>query len=112
MAVAHQRTSCGGDRAVLAVEGRSHDDALAHLPERAAQQRVALVPRAGRCAVEPSEQLLHARGLRLVVGIVGDVQLAAQHPLSHLAHDGVLPRSGAVGRAGATDDAGEAGVAS
>jgi hypothetical protein len=51
-----------------------------------AQQLVAVVPGSRRGPVELGQQVLHASELRGVVGVFGDVQLAAQHPLSHLAH--------------------------
>jgi hypothetical protein len=51
-----------------------------------AQQRGALVPGAGRRAVELRQQLLRARELGRAVGVAAVVQLAPQHPLSHLAH--------------------------
>ncbi|HET9740593.1 MAG TPA: hypothetical protein VFP78_20950 [Solirubrobacteraceae bacterium] len=56
------------------------------MSQHLAEQRVAPVPSPRRRPVEPGEELLHASELSIVLGIVGDVELAAQHPLSHLAH--------------------------
>ena len=42
--------------------------------------------RAGGGAIEPGEELLHPSELGLARRVVGDVQLAAHHPISHLAH--------------------------
>jgi hypothetical protein len=50
------------------------------------------VPRARRRPVELRQQLQHPLELGFVVGVVADVQLTAQHPLSHLAHPPYLPR--------------------
>jgi hypothetical protein len=53
--------------------------------------RVALVPGARRGPVELGQPLLDASELGLVVGVLGDVQRAAQRPLSHLAHPACRP---------------------
>ena len=83
------------DRAELAAERRPYDDALANVPKHPAEQCVALVEGAGRCVVEPGKELLHAQELGFVLRVVGDVELAAQHPVPHLAHPRLIPRRGA-----------------
>jgi hypothetical protein len=93
----HERPVADADPAVLAEEGRPHDDAFAHVPQRLTQQLVALRPLPRRRAVEPGQQLLDPLELGRVVGIVADVQLAAQHPLSHIAHAPLSPGSAARG---------------
>jgi hypothetical protein len=77
-----ERPVADADRAVLAVEGRTHDDALADVPQRPAEQPIALVPCSRRSPIELRKQFLHAVELGFVVGVVGDVQLAPQHPLA------------------------------
>jgi hypothetical protein len=72
------------------IEGRTHDDVLADMPQRLSKQRITLVLRSRRRPVEPGQG--PACELGLAVGIVGDVQLAGQHPLSHLAHPYCLAR--------------------
>ena len=87
-----ERPVAAADLAVLAVERRTHDDDLSDVSQRPAQRRVALVPGARRGPGELGQPLLDASELGFVVGIVGYVQLAAQHPLSHLAHPSLIPR--------------------
>jgi hypothetical protein len=58
-----ERSVADADRAVLAGERRSHDDALANMTQHPAQQRVALVPRAGRGAIEAGHELLRTTEL-------------------------------------------------
>jgi hypothetical protein len=81
-----ERPVADADLAVLVVERRAHHDALADVPEEPAQQRVALVPGTRRRAVELREQPLRTPELGRAVGVAPLVQLAPQHPLSHLAH--------------------------
>ena len=60
------------------------------LAEQLAQQPVALVLLAVARGVVAVQQLLRAGVVRAEVGVVGDVQLAAQHALLHLAHVRVI----------------------
>jgi hypothetical protein len=73
-------------RPVLQVERRADVDAVAAFGEQLAQEAIAQVLLGERAAVVALEDLLRAFEVRGEVIVVGDVQLAAQHSLLHLAH--------------------------
>jgi hypothetical protein len=92
-----ERPVADADRAVFAVEGRTHDDTLS--PTRRSVRRSSASRSSHATGADP---LNRARSsctpseLCFVVGIVGDVQLAAQHPLSHLGYPSLIPRRSGV----------------
>jgi len=87
-------------RSVLAAERRADGHAFADAPEQLSEDHVALVVPAVCGGVVPSEEVLRARKVGCELEVVSEVELAAQHPLLHLAHprlrrrDRELPASG------------------
>ena len=61
-------------------------DAVTDLPDQLAQEPVALGLLDERRAVVALEQFLRAREVRRHLRVVGDVELAAQHPIFHPSH--------------------------
>src|SRR4029453_2448985 len=75
---------------VVDPERRPDDDPFADLAEQLAEEPVAeLLLRVAGCVLS-LHQLLRARRVGLDLGVAGEVELAAKHPLLHLRHPGTV----------------------